>query len=161
MKLFTTTETIITAIENVRKSGVKLDNMIQVAACSVINHVEKHGDITLVNTLLDAMPNGSRVNALRDFILTFGKVEYDEATKAMVYAKGKETDLEGAQNIMWSEFKPEAPYVAFDLNGLIQGILKKADKALKDDKECKNVDVNLLAALRQTVETAPELEGTL
>ena len=152
MKLFTTKATIVAAIEEIRATGKKLDTMIQVAACSVIQHVDKHGDVTLVNTLVEAMPKGSRVNALRDFLVTFAKVEYDEATKGFKFAKHKETDLIGAQNIMWTEFKPEQPYVAFDLQALIAGVLKKADTALKDDKHQNEVDFELLGKLRALTE---------
>lgn len=161
MKLFTSKQTIIAAIEDIRTTGKKLDQMIQVAACSVIAHVEKHGDVTLVNTLVEAMPNGSRVNALRDFLNTFGKVVYDEASKEFKFDKSKETDLVGAQNIMWTEFKPEQPYVAFDLKALIQGVLKKADTAAKDDKHKEEIDFELLAQLRAVVEVDAELEGTV
>ena len=151
MKLFTETSDIVSAIEDIRATGKKLDSMIQVAACSVIQHVEKHGDITLVNTLIDAMPNGSRVNALRDFIATFGKVSYDDAAKAFTFDKAKKTDLAGAQAIMWTEFKPEQAYVAFDLSVLLASVLKKADKALSDAPH--EVDLELLAALRVAIET--------
>ncbi len=150
MKLLTKTSDIVSAIEDIRSTGKKLDNMIQVAACSVIQHVGKHGDITLVNTLVEAMPNGSRVNALRDFIGTFSKAEYDEATKAFKFNKEKKTDLAGAEAIMWTEFKPEQPYVAFDLQKLLASVLKKADAALKDAPQ--EVDLELLAKLRATVE---------
>ena len=156
MKLFTTSATIVAAIEDIRVTGKKLDNMIQVAACSVIQHVEKHGDITLVNTLIEAMPNGSRVNALRDFIATFSKAEYDEATKAFKFNKEKKTDLAGAQAIMWTEFKPEQPYVAFDLQALLSSLLKKADKALSDAPQ--EVDLELLAALRSVTDPLNEFE---
>jgi hypothetical protein len=152
MKLFTTTATIVQAIEDIRATGKKLDNMIQVAACSVINHIEQHGDITLLNTLVEAMPKGSRVNALRDFLGTFAKVTYDEATKSFAYDKAKKTDLEGAQNIMWTEFAPEKPYVAFDLQALLASVLKKADAALSDDGRKGEVDCELLAKLRGVVE---------
>ena len=154
MKLFTKTSDIMSAIEDIRSTGKKLDNMIQVAACSVIQHVGKHGDITLVNTLVEAMPNGSRVNALRDFIVTFSKAEYDEATKAFKFNKEKKTDLAGAQAIMWTEFKPEQPYVAFDLQKLLVSVIKKADAALKDAPQ--EVDLELLAKLRATVEVECE-----
>lgn len=152
MKLFTTKATIVTAIESIRTKGAALDQMIQVAACSVINHIEEHGDITLLNTLIEAMPKGSRVNALRDFLNTFGKVSYDEATKAFAYDKKAKTDLVGAQGIMWTEFKPEQPYVPFDLKALINGLIKKADTAAKDDKHKEEIDFELLAGLRTMME---------
>ena len=145
MKLFTTQADIVTAIESIRTTGKKLDQMIQVAACSIIAHVDKHGDITLINTLVDAMPKGSRVNALRDFITNFSKGTYDEATKVFKFDKTKKTDQAGAEAIMWTEFAPEKPYVAFDLSVLLAGLLKKADKALKDAPH--EVDAVLLAKL--------------
>ncbi|MDG1314487.1 MAG: hypothetical protein P8P29_03045 [Flavobacteriaceae bacterium] len=153
MKLFTTSATIKAAIEDIRTTGKKLDQMIQVAACSVIQHNEKHGDVTLINTLVDAMPNGSRVNALRDFILTFGKVAYDDKAKEFKFDKNAETDLPGAQAMMWTEFKPEQAYVAFDLSKLLAGVLKKADAALKDEKNADNVDLDLLERLRDMAAT--------
>jgi len=155
MKLFTSKTALIAAIEDIRTTGKKLDQMIQVAACSVIQHVDKHGDITLLNTLVDAMPKGSRVNALRDFLMTFGKVAYDEAEKAFKYDRNAKTDLAGAKAIMWTEFKPEQPYVAFDLSALIDSVLKKADNALKDASEAQNVDLELLAKVRAL---KPEVE---
>jgi hypothetical protein len=152
MKLFTTKATIVAAIEDIRATGKKLDNMIQVAACSVIQHIDKHGDITLLNSLVEAMPKGGRVNALRDFLGTFAKVRYDEAAKSFAFDRDKKTDLEGAQNIMWTEFAPEKPYVAFDLQALLASVLKKADTALSDDKHKSEVDCELLARLRSVVE---------
>jgi len=153
MKLFTTSATIKAAIEDIRTTGKKLDQMIQVAACSVIQHNDKHGDVTLINTLVDAMPNGSRVNALRDFILTFGKVVYDDKAKEFKFDKNATTDLPSAKAIMWTEFKPEQAYVAFDLSKLLANVLKKADAALKDEKNAENVDLELLERLRDVTTT--------
>lgn len=161
MKLFTKKADIIAAIEDIRATGKKLDDMIQVAACSVLGHLDAHGDITLVNTLVDAMPKGSRVNALRDFILNFGKVKFNDQSKAFEYDRAAETDMVGAQATPWTDFKPEAPYVAFDLKALIAGVLKKADAASKDADHKDEVDFELLAQLRAVMEVPAELEGTL
>lgn len=157
MKLFTTQADIVTAIESIRTTGKKLDLMIQTAACSIIAHVEKHGDITLINTLVDAMPNGSRVNALRDYMTNFSKGTYDDESKAFKFDKTKTTNQAGAEAIMWTEFSPEKPYVAFDLNALLAGLLKKADKALKDAPH--EVDAELLAKLASVLEDTPTVEA--
>lgn len=157
MNLFKTSAAIVTAIEDIRTTGKKLDSMIHVAACSVIDHLEEHGDVTLMNNLVDAMPKGSRVNALRDFLNTFGRVSYDETKKAFAYDKTKETDLAGAMAISWTEFKPEQPFVPFDLQGMIKGVLNKAIKAQGDESQKDNVDAELLASLQALV-AEPELE---
>jgi hypothetical protein len=152
--------------------------MIQVAAVSVLAHHAEHGDVTLVNTLVDAMPKGSRVNALRDYILTFGKVTYNEATKAFDHDKAGNFDQAGAEAIMWTEFKPEQAYVPFDMKALLAAVIKKADTALKDVDHSAEVDTQTLDQLRTLHELAvarddeaatlaqdaatlaPELEGT-
>ena len=158
MKLFTSKKDIVAAIEDIRATGKKLDQMIQVAACSVLSHLDQHGDISLVNSLIDAMPKGSRVNALRDFIGTFGKLKYSDAKKAFVYDKAGETDLNGAQSIMWTEFKPEQPYVAFDLKSLIASVIKKAETASSDANHKDEVDYDLLAQLRSVMAVETEIE---
>lgn len=158
MKLFTTTATILSAITDISVTGKKLDQMIQVAAVSCIDHLGKHGDITLTNKLVEAMPNGSRVNALRDYLGTFGKMVYNEDTKEFDYSKEAKTDVAGAMQIMWTEFKPEQPYVAFDLRGMMLAVLKKADTALSNEKQKGNVDCDLLATLRGLVDTPEEAE---
>lgn len=163
MKLFTKSDDIKAAIEDIRTTGKKLDNMIQVAAVSVIAHIEKHGDITLLNTLVDAMPKGSRVNALRDFLLTFGKVAYSEEQRAFVYDRAAESDVQGAMAIMWTEFKPEPAYEAFDLKGLLASVLKKAETALGNEHR-DEVDLELVGGLRMLVaaqDVPDELVGTV
>lgn len=140
------------AIASIHTRGKRLDNDIQLAALSVINHVEEHRDVTVVNTLIDAMPKGSRVNALREFILQHGKVAYNEETKDFSFNRDAETDLEGAAAIMWTEFKPEAPFVPLDLMGSLTKLLKKADKEAAE--KGTKFDVNAMNTLRTLVEAA-------
>lgn len=60
-------------IESIRVRGAKLDKDIHSAACASLNHAEKHGDYTLLNKLILAMPKSSRRNALVLWSLKFGK----------------------------------------------------------------------------------------
>lgn len=120
------------AIDSIASRGKKLDRDIQQAAISAMAHHSEHGDVTLVNRLVDNMPKGSRVNALRDYIQHFGACGYDEASKAFVHAKGKAFDLEGAQGRVWTDFKPEPEYQPFDAAAAIAKIVKKLDSASED-----------------------------
>ena len=130
MKMLTGKEAIIKAITSIMKRGKALDKDIHVAACSTLNHAELHGDITLANRLLEAMPNSARKNALRDWYTAFGKFSYDITSKAMIYDKTKTTELNKAINTPYWEFKPETAYVPFDAIEAIQNLIKRAEKAI-------------------------------
>lgn len=136
MKLLTSKTDIVKAIASIQTRGKKLDNDIWVAAVSAMAHHAEHGDVTLVNTLVDAMPKGSRVNALREFILAFGKVTYDEQNKVFAHDKEGTFDLEGAQEKSWVEFKPESEYKPFDALKAIAKIVGRVQgaDAAKGDK---------------------------
>lgn len=103
-------KSINAAIESIQRRGKKLDKDIQIAALSAMQHHVEHGDVTLINRLVSAMPKGSRVNALRTFIDTFGAVRYDTESKRFVHVKGKTFNIEAAMKVMWTEFKPESAY---------------------------------------------------
>ena len=147
MKLFTNKADIVAAIADIKVTGKKLDDMIQVAACSVLQHNELHGDVSLINDLVAAMPAGSRVNALREFIEKFGKVFYDDKTKAFKHAKKGVTMLEDAMATMWTTFKPEQPYKPMNLAAEVAALLKRAQDRYSDMKETDKVTLLGLKAL--------------
>lgn len=109
-KLIEGTSAISKAIDSISTRGKKLDRDIQVAALSAMQHHVEHGDVTLINRLVDAMPKGSRVNALRAFIETFGAVRFDAESKKFVHVRGASFRLEAAMETLWSDFKPETAY---------------------------------------------------
>lgn len=137
------------AIDSIATRGAKLDKDIQLAALSVIKHHADHGDFTLTNRLVDNMPKGSRVNALREFIERFSGMAFDKETKQFVHVKGKKADLQGASEVMWTSFKPEAGYTPIeDPVKLVEGIIAKLEKDRKELGDKSRVDPALIAALR-------------
>jgi hypothetical protein len=79
------------------------------------------------------MPKGSRVNALRDYILAHGKVKFNEKEKVFAHDKEGSFDLDGALAISWVEFKPEAEYKPIDVMKLVKALAKKVAEA-KEEK---------------------------
>ena len=132
MKLITSKAAIIKAIASISGRGAKLDKDIWVAAVSAMAHHNEHGDVTIINELVAAMPKGARVNALRDYILAHGKVSFDAQAKAFVHAKDGFFDLEGALAISWVEFKPEPEYKPFDALKLVTALAKRISAADAD-----------------------------
>lgn len=140
------------AIVSLQTRGKKYESDLHIAAVSCLNHAGKHGDITLANRLLEAIPTLTRKNALKDWFIAFGKFKWDTETKALAFDKTKATLLEEAIDMPFWTFKSEPEYKPFDFNAAIHAILHKAEKAkqkgetLPDDK---------LEALAKLIEVTP------
>lgn len=134
-------------IKSIVNRGDKLDKLIQQVACSVVNHIDQHSDITLANRLQVSMPKGSRSNALTAFLLSTAKLKVRvlpaNATKAMKEAfkdqpfefnRDGKTDMAAAQTKPWYEFKkPKSIEQEFGVKELSAGILRlvlQVDKAI-------------------------------
>jgi len=155
MKLLLTKQSIIAAITSIKTRGAKLDKDIWIAAVSAMSHHAEHGNPHLINDLVDAMPKGSRVNALRDYILAHGKVHYCEKNKVFTHNKEGSLDLEGALKVSWVEFKPEAEYKPIDVMKLMKALAKKvseADEAMGDKCSSEQAQAVLSLAAQMGVE---------
>ena len=145
------TTAINVAIEGVRVSGKKLDRDIQVAGLSCLNHLELHGDITVLSSLWLAMPKGSRKKALNDWCLKYGKLIQNvdakgkvDQDKPFLYNKEGKTDLLGAENEPWFDCAlDKLDDTDFNFLAKLAVLLKAADKA-----EAKGLPIEGLQALK-------------
>jgi hypothetical protein len=148
------------AIASITNRGKKLDKDIQIAALSAMAHHvgAGSGDTTLINRLVTAMPKGSRVNALRDFISVFGAVEYNQDTKVFDHKKGAKFDLEGAMAIMWTEYSPEKQDYKPITDGmaLVKILMNKLSKDITEMGAASKVDLEMFAKLKAV--TAEEVD---
>lgn len=139
MKLLKSKEAIVKAIKSIQTRGKRLDQDIWACAVSAMAHHAEHGDVTLINDLIAAMPKGARVNALRDFILAHGKVTFDEENQVFMHDKKGSFDLEGACEKSWTEFKPERPYKPVDALALVKSLAKKISAERKEGDKVTDV----------------------
>ena len=116
---------------------------------SCLNHIEKHGDITLLNRLVAALPAGWRANAIKAWAEEFGKVNWDNTQKAFTFDKAKKSNIEGAIAVSPEEFKPEAEYKPLDLAEAIKALIKKAQERVGSEND--NVPEELFNKLNQLV----------
>lgn len=149
MKLITETKAIELAIKSIQSRGSKLQKDIHICAVSCLNHIEKHGDITLLNRLVAALPGGWRANAIKAWAEEFGKVNWDNTQKAFTFDKAKKSNIEGAIAVSPEEFKPEAEYKPLDLAEAIKALLKKAQERVGSEND--NVPEELFNKLNQLV----------
>lgn len=159
-------------IKLIRTNGAKLDALIQEVAVGCIEHAAQHGDVRPANQLWDAMPNGSRRNALGMYLCQYGAIRVNTGKEQarFKFKKDFETDITAARAVMWHSFKPEKDLAAeFNLSGKLQSLLKAYNKALSDGQAIKaspdeiQVLESLAAALRvqEHIKATIKLEGHL
>jgi hypothetical protein len=137
------------AIDSIERRGKKYDHDVQIAALSAMQHHAEHGDVTLINRLVAAMPKGSRVNALREFIETFGAVRFDAESKTFLHTKGKECRLDAAMQIMWHEFKPEPAYQPIvDPFKRFDQLVSQFERDMKEMGDDSKVTPDMIEALK-------------
>ena len=161
-------------IKLIKTNGAKLDALIQDAALGCIEHAAEHGDVRPANQLWDAMPNGSRRNALGMYLCQYGAIRIntgkDKEQARFKFKKDFETDITKARAVMWYSFKQEKDLAEeFNLSGKLQSLLKAYTKAVSDGQTIKatpdeiQVLESLAAALRiqDNIKATIKIEGRL
>lgn len=148
--IITDSKAIDSKIKSIAKRGASLDEDIQVAGMSVLAHIEKCGDVTLADKLMNAMPKSGRKLALAEWLLAYGKLETIKAdskdNKAAIaagrvfkFAKDKATDISGADEKAWYEFRKEAKVSeAFDVQAQVKSLISRIQAATAAGKELKH-----------------------
>lgn len=142
LKILSGAAAITKAIVSIQNRGAKLDNDVQAVGLSCIMHIEEHGDFTLAEKLVQALPKGARRLALVEWFLAFGMVstlkkgqdeKEDEAIKAgriFKLDRTKQTDCLGASERPWYEFRKEAEVQdAFDAAKAVHAVLQRLKSA--------------------------------
>lgn len=160
MNLITDGAALTKFIDDTCAAHKKLEGQIHIAACSALYHANEHRNADMMMRLMAGLGGSVRRNALIAWAVEFGKLEASIDGKSVQFAeKGKDGELpeectarwaksmEQAQNKPFWDFKPEAPFQAFDLNAQIQKLIKAAEKASNDERN--NVPSRELLELRK------------
>lgn len=156
------------AITSIKTRGAKLDQSIWECGVSCLAHASEHGDTTLLDKLLNALPKGARKLAFTEWVLAHGQVRLlsnkVKAEKVRIKNGGtfildreRTLDLEGAMAKSWVEFKPEpSVQTAFDLQGSVQSLVKRYEAAVAKGLTVEGKDDALatLKALTEVLERA-------
>lgn len=145
------------AIASIANRGKKLDADIHQAACSTLAHAINHGDVTLAQKLVAAMPKSARTKALMAWFVHFGPFAMGgDDGKSLVYLKG-ESDLNAALITPYWALTQEVNPAQFDLLASLSSLLARAEKALQNDKQDTSlISPAALAALRAIVQPKSE-----
>lgn len=153
------------AIASIKRRGASLQNDMHKAAVSCLAHADKHGNVTPMRNLLEAVPNAVRKNALRSWAEQFGKFTWNDTTKTLDFDKSKSTTLDAAIAEPFWQWQPEAAYKPLDLKTELAKLLKRVDTARKHGDAMPEDTVAVLQALKDgktvtvMVDTMPEPAG--
>lgn len=73
-------------------------------ATSCLHHIEQHSDVIHLNGLLSVTPSNYR-RGLILWAVAFGKVTYDAKERVFAFAKGKKSDLTGAESVAPADYE--------------------------------------------------------
>lgn len=140
-------------IDALAKANLKVEGEIQALGLVCLEHVEKHGDVTPLNRLFNALRR-TQFQAFGEWAFAFGKVSKSTNKETMAllplaYDKSKTTDLEAAIAKPWFEFadsKADATKKAFDFQQAVMSLIKKA--AANGIDHAKLVSVAALADIK-------------
>ena len=155
-------------IKLIRTNGAKLDILIQEAAIGCIEHAAEHGDVRPANQLWEAMPNGSRRNALGMYLCQYGAMRVntgkDKDQARFKFQKDFETDVTAARAVMWYSFKPEQDLAEeFNLTRKLQSLLKAYTKAVSDGQAIKASpdEIQVLTSLASVLRVQENIKATI
>jgi hypothetical protein len=141
-------------IDRIAKVGRALQTEIHSVAVSTLAHIREHGDYTLAIRLLNAMPNGQRVNALGFWYGHFSdgvfKVSFDKDSASWVgKLKGDrdQIDVEGAANTSYADLVPEKKYTTFTVEAFASMLKRKANEDGLNPDGTPKVDPKLRGVL--------------
>lgn len=128
-----TGKALTTAVVDVIKQGKDFEVRLHLVACSAIQHSIKHHNTTPIDDLIRGLGGSIRKKALIKWATTFGECQPSEDGKGIEHCK-KVGDLQGAIDKPFWEFSPEPPFTAFDLGAELAKLVKRAEKAAKDER---------------------------
>jgi hypothetical protein len=134
-------------LASIKSRGATLQKDIHVAACSVLAHVGKHGDVRLVSRLLESCPDMTRKNAIKAWFEAFGPVSFAEKGEVK-HNPATKLQLATAMGKPFWVFKPEEAYVPMDVTKAFDSFIKKLEKDHKETGRDHTAMVAKLLAIR-------------
>jgi hypothetical protein len=140
-ELITGEKAILSLISTVFETVVDAQRKIQLAALSAVEHSLKHGDITIIEKMLNTIPEGMRKDSLAAYFDKYACVNFvqDEETKKYkpVYSREKRDNMmkngwyDAAATNWWYKATKVTEYVPFELSQLQANLEKMLGQAAK------------------------------
>ncbi|QIG69945.1 hypothetical protein EVB84_001 [Rhizobium phage RHph_Y48] len=121
---------IAKALKSIHTRGQSLQRDVHIAACSILQHIEEHRDVRVVDKfigmMVNALPESYRINAMREWLEKYGPIKFEQ--NKPVFMKDVATDLTGALQTPFWKLSPEQTYMPIDRVKAIDALIKKFQK---------------------------------
>lgn len=153
-----TAKQILATIRTIKVAAERLQTKIQDVALECLAHAAEHGDATLMDALVKALPRGQRVEALVLWVEAHSPIRWtkdedgERAGVGMLKQSNKKYvafDLEAAEATPYYSFTKEnekKPLTLEALLKLIKNVEKRIDKAEDDGLIAEGEDVTVMKA---------------
>ncbi len=133
------TKTVSKMIASIAKRAAKLDVDIHIAAIQCMLHAQKHGDVTLMDSLVNSLGKSHRKLGLMIWVTGFSPIAWNGDGKVgLLKAETKKFvafDIEGADETPFWMYEPsneatkQGPLSLEALQAIINRMAKRIDKA--------------------------------
>jgi len=141
------------AIRSIARNGKALDKAIHAAAVSCIWHAREHGDVTLMENLLDAMPKGSRRQDMMTWVGAHVPCTIDRKVGKVKLKKGRDASqflLAEADETPFWEFtkdRPSTPITVAKVRAYLERIANGGSEKAPADEAAQTAAREALAVL--------------
>jgi hypothetical protein len=142
IKLIVGNTLILAAIASIGNRSKKLDSDVQLAGLSILKHVDEHGDTTLADKLMNALPKGARRLALAEWFVSHGKLRMLDRTvpaeaaaikegRIFQHEKRRTTNMADAMATPWYEMRKEPEHTTiFDAQAAVTNLMARITGAV-------------------------------
>lgn len=147
---------IMAEVARLNAKGSSYQAELHVLACSVLQHVAKNRNVTVLQHFIESLPAAVRVNSLQKWFETFGNVSYSaiEGSKENCWRLDNTKKLRLGEAMVKPFWKFKAneglPYVPVDMDAWSEQQIKKLEKDAKETKRDHSVLINALKGYRFT-----------
>lgn len=149
-------------IAQIRTNGDKLNRLIHDTAMDIMRHAQAHGDCSLAQTLVMAMPASMRRKMLIDWFTMFSPINVKDSDKWQANMKQRPKqdvvpfDIDGADAYPFWQLAEDTPEKSYDFKALVEMVTrlgkqinKKIEKGLVPEEDVASAEgiVTVLSGL--------------
>lgn len=138
MSIINSVQSCKTAISAIKRSGAKIDTLIQATCLFALAHYsgEGKGDTSLLTNLINAMPKSGRTNALKYYMTAHANITWVQDEKGGRFKKVEKAEhaVSTVPTVPFWEFKKDTEQSDFNqarLIGSIKGVITRITNSIK------------------------------
>lgn len=150
--------------DSIKRRGKAFDRDVQSLCLTAIGYANTHGDVTIANRILPAIPAGSRKQAIVNLLEGLGCLKYDAKSKMFNHTKREDVlrdpvaivEALAHRNNFWTNYTPE-PTIVSNLDALeaVHKLVKRLQSAAD-----KGTVIDSPEVFARLVEMTAEVEGS-